>query len=275
MDIETLFNDLHSLPSIPKVAQDLIQQFDNPSSSLDSVAGTIEKDPVIAAKILRLANSARFRGARESLSINDAATRLGFNTLRTLVLASAVTGAFKAGPSFDLKGFWLKSFQVAGIARSIARQTGLDAEIAFTCGVMHNIGELLIQTGAPQIAEQINAAGKPSSAGGHVANETLQLGFGYPQVGAELARRWQLPALIQHAIAFQTDPVHAPDNAPLPRVLAQAITISEALHSHGGATPEARKAVSGPLFDGVDLDQLFVALPAVLEADKAFAEQLT
>src|SRR6195952_5474729 len=121
MDIETLFNDLHSLPSIPKVAQDLIQQFENPSSSLDSVAGNIEKDPVIAAKILRLANSARFRGARESLSINDAATRLGFNTLRTLVLASAVTGAFKAGPSFDLKGFWLKTFQVAGICRLLAK----------------------------------------------------------------------------------------------------------------------------------------------------------
>lgn len=52
-------------------------------------------DPVIAAKVLRLANSARFRGAREASSVEDAAMRLGFNTLRTLVLASAVTGAFK------------------------------------------------------------------------------------------------------------------------------------------------------------------------------------
>jgi HD-like signal output (HDOD) protein len=275
MDIEKLFAELHSLPSIPKVAQDLILQFDNPGSSLESVARNIEKDPVIAAKIMRLANSARFRGSRESLSIEDAATRLGFNTLRTLVLASALTGAFKAGPSFDLKGFWLKSFQVAGIARSLARQTGVDAEIAFTCGVMHNIGELLIQTGAPQIAEQINAGGKSGSAGGHVANETLQLGFGYPEVGAELARRWQLPKLIQHAIAFQTDPLHAPDNAPLPRLLAQAIAVSEALQAHGGANAEARAGLNGPLFDGINLDLLFEALPAVLEAEKAFAEQLT
>ncbi|WP_213881464.1 HDOD domain-containing protein [Pseudomonas sp. dw_358] len=275
MDIEKLFAELHSLPSIPKVAQDLIQQFDNPSSSLESVARNIEKDPVIAAKILRLANSARFRGSRASLSIEDAALRLGFNTLRTLVLASAVTGAFKTDPSFDLKGFWLKSFQVAGIARSLARQTGVDAEIAFTCGVMHNIGELLIQTGAPQFAEQINAASTSRTAGGQAAHETLQLGFGYPEVGAELARRWNLPALIQHAIAFQNNPMQAPDNAPLPRLLAQSIAVSEALHAHGGATPEARKALSGPLFEGVDLDKLFEALPAVLEADKAFAEQLT
>ncbi|KOP54512.1 MULTISPECIES: HDOD domain-containing protein [Pseudomonas syringae group] len=273
LSIEKLFDDLHSLPSIPKVAQDLMLQFDNPSSNLESIARNIEKDPVIAAKVLRLANSARFRGSRDSSSIEDAAMRLGFNTLRTLVMASAVTGAFKAGPSFDLKGFWLKSFQVAGICRMLARQTGVDPEIAFTCGVMHNIGELLIQTGAPEVAERLNAA--RASTPGRGASETLQLGFSYPEVGAELARRWQLPKVILQAIAYQAKPMQAPDNAPLPRIVAQAITVSDALESHSGATPEAQNASGGPLMEGIDLDALFAGLPAVLEADKAFSELLS
>lgn len=273
MKIEDLFRDLHSLPSIPKVAQDLILQFDNPSSSLESVARNIEKDPVISAKILRLANSARFRGSRESSSIEDAAMRLGFNTLRTLVLASAVTGAFKASPSFDLKAFWLKSFQVAGICRMIARQTGADAEIAFTCGVMHNIGELLIQTGAPDVAERINAAAKSGTVG-HVANETLQLGFGYPEVGAKLAQLWHLPNVIVEAIAHQAHPSQAAENSSQPLIIAQATTISDAIETHGGATAEAQQAVTGPLMEGIDLDILFQGLPAVLEADKAFADLL-
>ncbi|MBX8517976.1 HDOD domain-containing protein [Pseudomonas cichorii] len=274
MTLEKLFDDLHSLPSIPKVAQDLMLQFDNPSSNLESIARNIEKDPVIAAKVLRLANSARFRGSRESSSIEDAAMRLGFNTLRTLVMASAVTGAFKAGPSFDLKAFWLKSFQVAGICRMLAKQTGADPEIAFTCGVMHNIGELLIQTGAPQVAERINNAAR-TGAPGRAAIETLQLGFGYPEVGAELANRWHLPAVIKQAIAYQANPVQAPDNAPLPRIVAQAIVISDALETGGGATPEAQKAASGPLMEGIDLDALFNGLPPVLEADKAFSQLLS
>lgn len=272
MELEKLFASLHDLPSIPKVAQDLILQFDSPSTSLESVARNIEKDPVIAAKILRLANSARFRGSRESSSIEDAAMRLGFNTLRTLVLSSAVTGAFKASPNFDLKGFWHKSFQVAGICRLLAKQSGADAEIAFTCGVMHNIGELLIQTGAPEIAAKINSG---HGGAGRVANETLQLGFGYPEVGAELAKRWHLPSVIQDAIAYQAQPLKAPATAPLPRIVAQAILIADALDEHGGATPEALASISGPLFDGVKLEELFAALPAVLEADKAFAELLT
>src|SRR6218665_2779667 len=124
MEIETLFADLSALPSIPKVALELIQQFDNPTSSLDAVGRNIAKDPVIAAKVLRLANSSRYRGARESTSIEDAASRLGFNTLPPLGMASAVTGRLKADAIFALRVFWIHSFQVASISRLLAKQAG-------------------------------------------------------------------------------------------------------------------------------------------------------
>lgn len=274
MDINDLFSEINSLPSIPRVAQDLIQQFDNPHTSLDSVARNIALDPVIAAKVLRLANSARFRGARESASVEDAAMRLGFNTLRTLVLASAVTGAFQAPPGFDLKGFWAHSFQVASISRLLAKNRGVAVETAFTCAMMHNIGELLIQTGVPKLAERLNQSGKDIGAAQRVALETLQLGFGFPEVGAELARRWQLPELIQQAIAYQSRPYQAPADMPLPRVLAQAVSIAEALREFAGDMPKALETLQGPLFEGLDMASLLNDLPAVLDADKGFAELL-
>ena len=272
MDIESLFAQLHALPSIPKVAQELIQQFDNPSSSLESVARNIERDPVIAAKVLRLANSPRFRGSREAVSVEDAAMRLGFNTLRTLVLASAMTGAFKTDTGFDLRGFWIISFRVASIARCLAKQLKLDTDAAFTCGMMHNIGELLIQTGAPDFARRMNRHPKREAAA-HAAEETLQLGFGYPEVGAELARRWQLPTLIQHAIAYQARPTQAPGDNRYARLVAQSVTVAECIELDG-VSEQAKQSLEGPLFEDVDLDKLFEALPAVLEADKAFAELL-
>jgi HD-like signal output (HDOD) protein len=273
MEIEKLFAQLHSLPSIPKVAQDLITQFDNPSSSLEAIARNIEKDPVISAKILRLANSARFKGARESTSIEDAAMRLGFNTMRTLVLASAVTGAFSAPASFNLKAFWLKSFQVASIARVLAKQGGQDPEVAFTTGLMHNIGELLIQTGAPDMVERLNAR-RATTSPAHAADETVQIGFGYPEVGAELARRWNLPKQILDGIAYQAKPHQAPGHSPLPLIVAQAEEVSDHLHQYGGPTDEAKAQLNDELMKDVDLDLLFDALPPVLEADKAFAQLL-
>ena len=274
MELNSLFDQLHSLPTIPKVAQDLILQFDDPNANLDNVARNIALDPVIAAKVLRLANSARFRGAREATSVEDAAMRLGFNTLRTLVLASAVTGAFKTDSGFDLKAFWIHTFQVAGICRLLAKQRGEAVETAFTCGMMHNIGELLIQTGAPELAAQLNRSGKTDAAQ-RVALETLQLGFGFPEVGAELARRWQLPKVMQDAIAYQAKPNQAPADMPLPRLIAQAVHIAETVRAHGGVSDEAKDALDGPLFEGIDRDKLFADLDASLEADKAFAELLS
>lgn len=273
MDLNSLFEQLHSLPTIPKVAQDLILQFDNPNTNIDSVARNIALDPVIAAKVLRLANSPRFRGAREAASVEDAASRLGFNTLRTLVLASAVTGAFKPVPGFNLRAFWLLSFKVASVCRLLAKLRGHSTETAFTCGMMHNIGELLIQTGAPEIAARLNRK-SASDAAGRMAQETLQLGFGFAEVGAELARRWQLPAVMQVAIALQTQPHKAPADMPLPMLLAQAVLIAEALEQHEGNLEATRAELDGPLCEGLDLDELFSRLPEVLEADKAFAELL-
>lgn len=271
MKLEALFDQLHTLPTVPKVAQELIRQFDDPHTDIDMLAHSIERDPVIAAKVLRLANSARFRGLHDSTSVEDAAMRLGFNTLRTLVLASVMSGAFRANPGFDLKAFWRHSFEVAGLCRLLARQHGVDADTAFTCGVMHNIGELLIQSGAPEYASRMH---HDTSSAGHAADETLQLGFGYPEVGAELVRRWQLPVVIQDAIAYQVRPAAAPDGARMPLLVAQAVHVCDALHAHGGVTAAALEAVRGPLLDGVDLDALFAALPEVIAADRAFAELL-
>lgn len=272
MKLEDLFDQLHTLPTIPKVAQDLILQFDNPNTNLDSLARNIELDPVIAAKLLRLANSAHFRGGRDSTSVEDAAMRVGFDMLRTLVLASGITGAFQVKGDFDLKAFWRHSFEVASISRLLAKQHAVDTETAFTCGMLHNIGELLIQIAAPQ---HVAALDPHASSASHAANETLQLGFGYPEVGAELARRWNLPGVVQHAIAFQARPAQAPPGEPLARLIAQAVLITDALEGHDGPTKRARHAVEGPLTEELNLNQIFESLPKVIEANRVFTEALS
>ena len=264
MEIDALFDHLHTLPSIPKVAQELIQQFDDPRSSIEGIARNLALDPVLSAKVLRLANSVRFRGVRPSTSIEGAAIRLGFDALRTLVLASAVTAAFRHNPAFDPRDFWQHSFDVASICRVLARQVGADPETAFTCGMLHSIGELLIRTAAPDIAARIDAEQRAPFVEGEA------LGFGYPEVGAELARRWQLPAVIQHAIAYQLHPQDAPDDPTQARLVAQARLVSFVLRRHGGINEQAKVALGNALLEGVDLDELLAELPQVIEADKAF-----
>ena len=127
MNLQNLIDNAQKLPNIPKVVQELIESFGDENVSNDAIAKKISADQVLTIKVLRAANSAHYGGNRKVGSVNDAVFLLGFNAVRTLVLASGLTGAFKAPEGFDIKKFWHDSFAVAAICKWIARYSHDDA----------------------------------------------------------------------------------------------------------------------------------------------------
>ena len=224
MKLEEVFEQTHKLPTIPKVVQELIDSFSNDDIDIDTIAKKIAQDQVITAKVLRLANSAHFGASRQIGSVQEAVVVLGFNTVRTLVVASGITGAFVATPGFDRKAFWKHSLAVATTAKWLAKQAKTNGEVAFTCGMVHNIGEMLIHIVAPEIAVKIDKF--VESGGDRVALEDNNIGFDYVMVGEELARRWNFPAEIQQAIKFQNSPVTQEPSNKLTAVLFLAKQIA-------------------------------------------------
>ncbi len=204
MTIESLFSETPNLPNIPKVIQTLIEKFNDPKSNADEISRNIQMDQVLSAKIMRLANSARYGAGRKIASIDSAVVMLGIDSLKTLVVASGVTGAFKDIKGFDMKSFWRDSFMIASISKLIAKHTSEDAETAFTCGMMHNIGELLIHIAHPEQAVKID---KLVDAGAIRTDlQENQFSYNYTEVSAELARRWNFPAEIVQALKQQAKP---------------------------------------------------------------------
>ncbi len=167
-----------------------MQSFSDENARIDEIAAKIAMDQVISVKVLRMANSAALRRGNEVTSIEQAVIRLGFNRLRSVVVASGIIGSFKAPPSFDKNKFWTETFQVATIAKTLAQEAKvLDPETAFTCALIHNIGELLIQSTLP---EEAGSSVWRSRRGSRVEAQREMLGYDYAQLGAELARRWNL-----------------------------------------------------------------------------------
>ena len=121
-------------------------------------------------------------------SLDDAIVLLGFDNLRVLVIASGVTGATLGIQGFDMKAFWQRSFAMANAAKRLARLARLDPQLGYTCGLLSNIGELVLYVAVPEQALQIDKI----VAGGadRVATERMLLGMDLTEVGAELARRW-------------------------------------------------------------------------------------
>ena len=185
MSMDRLFGKIKQLPTIPKLLHELMQSFNDENARIDEIAAKIAMDQVISVKVLRMANSAALRRGNEVTSIEQAVIRLGFNRLRSVVVASGIISSFKAPPGFDKHRFWTQTFQVATIARTLAQQTrAVVPETAFTCALIHNIGELLIQSTLPEEAGLINLAIEKGSS--RVEAQREMLGYDYAQLGAEL-----------------------------------------------------------------------------------------
>ncbi|MFC4159239.1 HDOD domain-containing protein [Chitinimonas lacunae] len=245
-----LLEHTNRLVPMPNVVRELLASLNDEDADLHLLARKIARDQIIAARVLRLANSPHYGNQRQIASIDEAVVILGFHTLRTLVIAAGITGAFTP-QGFDRVRFWRHSFEVAILARGLARQTGLGADLAFTCGLMHNLGELCVQTFSPETAEMLRRGG-------------AELGFDFPQVGVALARQWHFPDQLAEAIGQQTAPTQGEPPSPLAAVLwlAQHISTSFAAEEDdetiAAALPPPLLALAG--LDTTPLDELLKLL---------------
>ncbi|MEY8247895.1 MAG: HDOD domain-containing protein [Bermanella sp.] len=251
MNLASLFEQTHNLPNIPKVVQELIETFNQEDFDMDEIAHKISLDPVLTAKVLRLANSAHYGVSRSVASTADATVLLGFSTLRTLVLASGITGAMQAPEGFDRKEFWRDNFAVAAISKWMASYCDVNAETAFTCGMLHSIGELLIQLLMPSEAKKVAAA---VHAGGKIAEvELAMLGYNYADVGAELASRWKFPSDIVEGIRHHAAPLVADEVDDL-AALVNLATYMHDSHKQGWGEKEILKNFPLDVAKAINMD---------------------
>ena len=210
MDIAALFQQPNALPSAPKVVQELISSFNDENVSADNIARKLAADPVLSAKLLRLANSAYYHVSHSVSTVNDAVMMLGFVTVRTLVISSGLVDGFKSTPGLDLSQFWRYSLNTAVAAKWLAPQVKENPELAFTVGMTHAIGQLVIHAGMPEQALSLDKAADFLNAR-RFDTERNSFGYDYAEVGAELASRWKFPVSFSNAIrAFPKPLEHQP-----------------------------------------------------------------
>ena len=140
------------LPTIPRVVQQLIAALRDPDVDTRKIGEALSQDPVLSAKVLRLANSAFFGGQRSMASIDAAVALIGIQALNRLIVACGVSSSFKDIPGLDLRVFWRDSLIAATAANKLAPRLQADAEEAYTCGLLHGTGHLILCQTYPDIA---------------------------------------------------------------------------------------------------------------------------
>jgi len=204
--LDELLSRPTNLPTVPAVVQQVLETFGDPDVSLAEVGRRISMDPVIAAKLLRLANSAYYRARREIRSVDEALQLLGMTTVRNVVLGCGFKDAFAPVPGLDLRALWRHGVRTACAARWLGRELRLDAEFAFTASLMLGLGQLLLHKALPDRVRQIDALVRVH-APGRAAVEQRALNFNFAEVSAALAERWTLPSSLAMTLAAVPAPL--------------------------------------------------------------------
>jgi len=251
-----IFKLLDSLEPFSPVVHRLVSTLsaDPDTISLSRVGDLIEKDTVLAGKLLFVANSAFFSRGIEVVSVHRAVSRLGINKVRNTVLALSLNRVWKDA---KIPEYWsMLRFNLHSLATAIAADL-LAVKVptpfpegAFISGLFHDVGRLAIGVMLQDRYEPLCQA-DALDASSLRESEVRLLGFDHCQVSAEIVAHWKLPSPVQRAVRYheapETDPtVVMSSQFPLSKVVHIAdryatslgITICEAASSDRQDSPE-------------------------------------
>ncbi|WP_310565930.1 HDOD domain-containing protein [Hydrogenophaga sp.] len=218
MQLEALLNYPRALPAMPRAVTDLLGEMNKEDPSPKRVGELIGHDPALTTRVLRLSNSAFFRVSRKIGSADEAVALLGMTHVRSLVMAAALGASFKSVPGIDLRQFWRYSLRVADISKSLAGVLHQHPGNAFTAGLIHAIGVLVMHIAMPDAVAPLDMATPPFDLTRAAAEKAI-FGYSYADVGAGMAEKWQFPPEMVSALANQVEPFEGEAYDPLGGVL--------------------------------------------------------
>lgn len=238
--------NIQSLPSLPSLYFKLMEELASPDATTDSVGDLIAQDISLTAKLLQLVNSAFFGVAQHVATTQEAVQILGFGMVRTLSLSIYVFSRFDPDrmPGFPLERLWKHSMATGMLARKVATQAGASpqtVETAFTAGILHDIGKVVLGFSLPQLYRMAVEKATAERISQHEA-ETAVLGASHPEVGGYLLGLWGLPAELVDAVAWHHEPGRRE-----PQKFDAVTAVHVANHVHASRTPDNEPALPSPL----------------------------
>jgi putative nucleotidyltransferase with HDIG domain len=243
------------LPPLPHVALE-VQNLIARDADLGTLTKAIEREPVVAAALVKYANAAVYAGLRDVTDLQQALARLGLTSVRETVLSLSVKSAFEPdvpGRARFFKTVWMHSLTTAVAARRLAPFVSLPKETAFLAGLLHDIGRIVVVRG-------IMALKKRDPKGFIVPDNTVAefTDALHCSIGRVLCEAWNIPADLTDAIARH----HEPNLSEPKDLLAAVVQVADLMAVKVGASlhPDPKlKLVDRPSFAALQLDDVKVA----------------
>jgi len=242
------------------------------NTGVDELASVIRLERALAARILQVSNSAYMGLGERIRSIEEAVTMIGFREVRrilSLVIGMQIMEKPLPAYGIDARSLWRHSIACGLAAEELAPGIGEDPNAAYTLGLLHSVGMVVVNAWAAMVGKGIVLAntGYPEE---YSASERAMLGFTNAETGAALLRRWDFPDSVVEPVRAQFEPLLASSHAKLAHLLYVSRWVRTA--ASDGAAPAILPDERSLAVIGVDQDRLLQLVPIVAtklqEADR-------
>lgn len=207
IELEDIVKRIRDLPTLPAVAQEMLSNLDNDDCSLESIIEKIAMDQSVTAKVLRLANSSHYGSNSKVVTLQQATAMLGIKSVKNVIRMSIMSNTFVASrcAGFDFPAFWRHSVATAICAELISRALHMKHDFAFTAGLLHDIGRLVLVNCYPQYYSEVLDYQKHMDCQ-LIDAERAILGVDHVDAGRELGIQWHFSEAVCDAIQGHHDP---------------------------------------------------------------------
>ena len=224
-------DSIDDLPTIPHTMQQVLSEIESITSSAETLQAIIAQDPVLTAKIIKMANSVFYSPIQEISSVARAIVTMGFSEVRDVVISLSLAGIFCEDLGFDefnSTDLWIHSIAVGITAKKIAKVIpGLDPEDMFTAGILHDLGRLVYCLYFKDELKEVLSIS--ASTGKNLDIAEVEYGLSHSDIGAYLAEHWNLSELLTNVIKHHHKPKEAGDYVKEASVVFLADALTKAL----------------------------------------------
>jgi putative nucleotidyltransferase with HDIG domain len=239
-NVGAFLDTVNDLPVLPANIQKITDIMDDESKSAEDISAIIAADQGLTSKVLKIANSAFYGRMNQVVKISESVVVIGILNMKSMLYAifmEQVYGGAKEEHGM-LSKMWLHSISTALLSQKIMEKFNPgEKDAAYTAGLIHDIGELIILKYEPELFDEIMSEVKDEETLSRVTVEETVMGFSHSDLGAAMARKWALPRSIKNAIFFH----HNPDICDADNQVVAAVHLADAICCMAGIAGTDKK----------------------------------
>lgn len=206
---DSIKNEIKNIPQFPQHIKELQARLENPNANFKDISVIINRDPLLIADLLKLANSSFYMVSHKIKTIEEAVRQIGFKGVKDLIFAYSAEKILLEKYSHDVvKDIMNHSYEVAFYAYELAKELNLKDIIneTYTAAMLHDFGKIIVTSLNQEVVKKIEAICREKKININLV-ENLTNGYNHSAIGAKLAEKWNFPENIVTTIRYHHIPL--------------------------------------------------------------------